>query len=129
MPRVLVTRLSTSVKGMSIETRVTNYSRAPGYVARLRYREENAPDGRWRLGVMRVVLAEVEKPMDEVRALVEKFMERIVEENMTWDEIVSAFIELMDRVAPPYSTPGADVEIHDTGGDYPEISIDLVYRG
>jgi len=125
MPRVLVVRLTDS----KIESRVARYSRAPGYVARLKYREENTPNGQWRMGVFRIVLAETSMPEEQVRALAEKFMERIAEENMAWDDIVSAFMELMDRVAPPYSTPGADVEIHDTGGDYPTVSIDLVYRG
>jgi len=98
----------------------------PSYVARLNYYEQNTPNGCWLTCKLAVAVAA--KDIEEVKEMGVRFMERIAEQ-LDWVEIVNAFMDFAMSVAEPYTTPGAEVYIKDTGGDYPEITIDITYIG
>ena len=123
MPQTL---LVVKLENGKITVEITEIKEEPSYIAKLQYHEQNTPNGQWKSAELRV---RVEDNVERIKEEAVKLLRRIAEEQLDWVEIVNTFMNFAMSVSEPYSTPGADVEIHDTGGDYPEISIEITYIG
>lgn len=108
---------------------VKSYGYTPRYVAKLRYREVNSPEGRWIDMELRLALEHIDKTFAEAESRIRGFLELLREERLDWVEVLISFMDTVTALAPPYTTPGAEVRVMDTGGDYPVTDIQAVYIG
>jgi len=70
-----------------------------------------------------------EEVKERVKNFVDEFVKKYMEYSLSIRDLYNDLLDLFTDLKIPYSTIGHEVHMYDSGGDYPEASLNLIYYG